>query len=289
MNSTVKTRQITRGAIVCAIYGIMLFANQQFALAIEDGMSWIFAFPILIYAAQNPSSVAAVCAAAMALETFLFGGFTTWFYSWTSIVIGYLYGIGIYRRWSSDIKLVVTFLLSLGSYIFIFWIWAGIFGLDYAADFQMIHEILPFIDMRVFLAAIIFVLSLLQTICIHLLATLICIRMKIPTVPIKKISQLRPNKKVGIVSIVIGALFFLSQNVLQWNAEVKDIILIALMIDLCALDYYGILYMLDRSRCKAQRKRSFFAIFGAFIPGINAIWIILGELDCLFDLRKVRG
>lgn len=96
--------------MVCAIYGIMLFANQQFALAIEDGMSWIFAFPILIYAAQNPSSVAAVCAAAMALETFLFGGFTTWFYSWTSIVIGYLYGIGIYRRWSSDIKLVVTFL-----------------------------------------------------------------------------------------------------------------------------------------------------------------------------------
>ena len=79
MNSTIKTRQITRGAMVCAIYGVMLLVNQQFALALEESMSWLFAFPILIYAAQNPVAIAGVCALAMALESFLFCGFSTWF------------------------------------------------------------------------------------------------------------------------------------------------------------------------------------------------------------------
>ena len=45
----IKTKQITTGAMVCAIYGALLFLNQQSALMIESSASWIFAFPVLIY------------------------------------------------------------------------------------------------------------------------------------------------------------------------------------------------------------------------------------------------
>ena len=49
----IKTKQITKGAMVCAIYGALLFLNQQSALMIESSASWIFAFPVLIYTAMN--------------------------------------------------------------------------------------------------------------------------------------------------------------------------------------------------------------------------------------------
>ena len=49
----IKTKQITKGAMVCAIYGALLFLNQQSALMIESSASWNFAFPLLIYTAMN--------------------------------------------------------------------------------------------------------------------------------------------------------------------------------------------------------------------------------------------
>lgn len=283
-----NTKQLTRGAMVCAIYGLFLFLNQQLGLMIENGMSWIFAFPILIYGAQNTVSASVLCAVAMVLETFLFGGFSTWFYSWTSILIGLLYGIGIYKKWSNLSKLAVTFVLSVISYIFIMWIWAGIFQIDYMEDFEYIHLLFPFIDLKVFMSALILLLSLLQSVCIHLLAIMVCTRMKIAIQPIRKVWQIKPSKSIGIVSILLLALFYFSQNVIECSEEAKDIILLLTMIDLCLLDYYGIVYMMHYCVAHNQRKWVFFAIVGAFIPFVQIVWMVLGELDCLFSLRKIN-
>lgn len=39
--------------------------------------------------------------------------------------------------------------------------------------------------------------------------------------------------------------------------------------------------------CKVSKKKwSFLSIFGAFIPGLNLLWMFMGELDCLLQLRK---
>lgn len=284
-----NTKQLTRGAMVCAIYGLFLFLNQQLGLMIENGMSWIFAFPILIYAAQNTISASMICALAMVLETFLFGGFSTWFYSWSSILIGLLYGIGIYKKWSNTNKLVVTFILSVISYIFIMWIWAGIFQIDYMEDFESIHTLFPFIDLKVFMSTLILLLSLLQTVCIHLLAIMVCIRLKIAIQPIRKVWQIKPLKWVGIVSILLWVLFYFSQNVIECSEEAKDILLLLSIIDLCLLDYYGIVYMMHYCVVHNQRKLAFFAVLGAFIPFVQIVWIVLGELDCLFSLRKIKN
>lgn len=85
----IKTKQITKGAMVCAIYGALLFLNQQSALMIESSASWIFAFPVLIYTAMSGVKMGALVTVCMGLMTMFFGGFTTWFYSWTSLLIGF--------------------------------------------------------------------------------------------------------------------------------------------------------------------------------------------------------
>ena len=86
-----NTKQITRGAMMCAIYGLLLFLNQQTALTIETSANWLFAFPVLSYTSMYGNYGGGIVSIAMILMTFLFGGFTAWFYSCTAILIGYLY------------------------------------------------------------------------------------------------------------------------------------------------------------------------------------------------------
>lgn len=281
-----NTKQITQGAMVCAIYGLILFLNQQTALFIESGLSWVFVFPILIYTAKSNSYAGFICTIAMAFETMLFGGFTTWFYSWTSLLIGYVYGLGIQKQWPNGMKLATTFLFTVVSYMLIFKFWAALFQFDYTADFEMIHQLIPFMNLEAFMAILIIFLSVLETLCIHLISILICVRMKIAMRPIKTVSQIKAPKWVGIVSIVIFTVFFLSQNVIKYSKGVQDIILIMFFVDLFILDYYGTIYLLNRIRKnKKCQRQSFWICLGAFTPIVQIVWILLGEFDCLFNLR----
>lgn len=275
--------------MVMAIYALLLFLNEQFGLFIETTFSWAFCFPILIYASTQPIYPSIICAIGMILETLLFGGFTTWFYSWTSILIGLFYGICTWKRKSSAFKLGGVFILSFLSYWLIFFLYAKIFALDYMEDFKLFHEIFPFLDLFVFLTLTVVLLSLLQTICIHLLAMMIYIRMKIETVPMKKVWQIKPPLWLGVGSIILLVVFLASQSVIECSERANDLILIAFALDLMALDYYGVVYMIHY--CIAHRKRqwTFFAILLGFIPPLCLISIGLGELDCLLSLRHRRS
>ena len=279
-----NTREITQGAMVCAIYGLILFLNQQTALFIESGMSWIFVFPILIYTAKTNSQAGLISTIAMGLETIFFGGFTTWFYSWTSLCIGYVYGVSIQKRWQGISKLAVTFIFSMISYLLIFFLWAKLFEVDYAADFIMIQKFIPYINVTTFILLMVLSLSMLQTLCIHLLASLICMRMRIETVPLKSIWQIEPSRPTGIFSIIIFIVLILGNNVIKYSKGIQNFILILLFIDLIVLDYYGTIYLLKKYGNK-NRKFVFLICLGAFIPVINIIWMLLGEADCLFNLQ----
>ena len=282
-----NTKQITQGAMVCAIYALLLFLNQQTALFIETGFPWIFVFPILIFTAKSNGYAGFICTVAMAFVTVLFGGFTTWFYSWTSLLIGYIYGLGIQKHWAGNIKLLMTFIFTAISYILIFLFWSKMFEFDFTADFEIIHQILPFLNLPAFLAIVVLFMSILQTLCIHLVAILICNRMKIETAPVKMVYQIQAPKWVGIVSIVIFAVFFLTQNVIKCSKGIQDIFLVIMFADMLLLDYYGTVFLLNRIRKNKKRQiQSFWICMGAFITFVQILWVILGELDCLFDLRK---
>ena len=64
-----NTKELTRGAMMCAIYGALLFINQQTALSIETIVPWIFVFPILIYTVNSNIKMSALVAIAMGLLT----------------------------------------------------------------------------------------------------------------------------------------------------------------------------------------------------------------------------
>ena len=142
----IKTKQITKGAMVCAIYGALLFLNQQSALMIESSASWIFAFPVLIYTAMSGVKMGALVTVCMGLMTMFFGGFTTWFYSWTSLLIGFLYGIGVFKHFKNMTNFIFCFILSVLANLCIILLWSTLFGIDFYEDFHLISQYIPFIS-----------------------------------------------------------------------------------------------------------------------------------------------
>ena len=254
-----KTNQITRGAMVCAIYGVLLFLNQQTGLMIEASASWLFVFPVLIYTAMSGPK---------------------------SFITGYVYGLGLFYQWRNMTNFLICLVFSVLSNVCTVVVWSYLFGYDLVSEFESFRAIIPFIDMGVFIILFVAFLYLLQALCIHLVSLMICIRMHLPYRPLTPISQQKSSKVVGIVSLFIWGIFFLSQNVIECSKGVLDIIMLIWLFDCALLLYYGVIYFMYHSIKRNNRQFSFLAIFLAFVPGINLLWMLMGELDCLFQLRK---
>lgn len=268
-----------------AIYGLLLLFNQQTGLAIEASISWVFIVPILLYTAAQGVYAGFVTGIGMALISFLFGSFTTWFYSWSAILIGYIYGIGVYRQWKHIWNFILCCLLSTGMYVAIVYVWSALFGFDLQADFESLVAWLSFINFKAFCAIFVLFMGFLQALCIHLIAILLCNRLHIPIRPLGSLQDIQTSSFVGFVSLMIWVLFFFGQNVIKYPIG-QTIIQIAFFADYILLCFYGAIVLMEYGIRQRIPRFSFMAVIGACIPVVNLIWAFLGELDCLFAIRK---
>ena len=281
-----ETKHITRGAMATALYAILLLLNQQTALTIELSAPWLFAFPILIYTAMHGRSISGVVAISMALMTFLFGSFTTWFYSWMAILSGFIYGWGLYHQWPHMRNFLITFIISVIGNAMIIYLWAGLFGYDLARDFQWLIENAPWIRMETLVLLFVLISGMLQALPIHLVALRVCMSLKIPIARLHSPVEMSSPRWFGFLSLAIGILFILSQNMVNLNEGVRVVLQVLFLVDLILLDYFGVIYFLSLCIYNKQRKRIPFSIIGAWIPLLQWIWIISGLLDCLLQIRK---
>lgn len=280
-----KTSSITKGAMCVALYGLLLLLNQQTGMMIEASLSWVFIMPILLYSASQGIRAGFVTAISMGFLSFLFGSFTTWFYSWSALLIGYVYGVGVYKQFKHRTNFFICFVFSTISYVAMVYIWAALFGLDMHADFKELSSWIPFIDFQAFCALFVLFMGFLQALCVHLLAILLCNRLHIPIRNIGSLKDIQGNSAFGMASIGIWLLFFFGQNVLEypiWQTGLQ----IFFFADCMLLSFFGAIVLMDYGIQKNIKKFSFFAVFGAVIPVVNLVWIFLGELDCLFAIRK---
>ncbi len=281
MSNKIKTRQITESALMCALYAVLLLVNMQTSLLVESSLPWIFTFPILVCTARTTVYMGCVSAAAMAVETLLFGGFTTWFYSWSHIVIGLGYGIGVKKGWSLEAKFVWTLVLCCLCNFCILNLWAGLFGMDYTQETALVQSVLPDISPAAVLIMVIAVISLLEAFCIVLMAQLLLVRLRIAPQAVSEFLAVKPSRTVGwiclgLLGLGLGLLVFKGANPLLENAA-----WVLLFLTCLVLDYYGILWMFGLSVRLQKRWLAAVAVLGAFIPLVQFIWIGGGLWSCL--------
>lgn len=283
-----NTKELTRGAMMCAIYGALLFINQQTALSIETILPWIFVFPILIHAAMSNIKNSFLVAIAMAIMTVFLGGFTTWFYSWSSILMGWIYGVGISKKWSNALNLSIALIINIISTALIILVWSSIFDMDLTQDFEFFHKWIPYIDFRVFVSLFIVLMGGLQALCIHSIALLVCLRLHIEIRKFKPINTIHSPKFMAYVTMLMVYIYFFGQNMIECSQNFRDILQILWFMDYGIMIFFGVVYFLDLCVRNNKRKLTFFVIILAFVPYINIIWAIMGELDCLLQLREEK-
>ncbi|MBQ0066008.1 MAG: DUF2232 domain-containing protein [Firmicutes bacterium] len=282
----IRTNQVTQGAMYCALYGILLFVNQQFGLIIETSLPSIFSLPILVCAAKSEKNISWIVGLTMIIMTFLFGSFTTWFYSWSSILIGLLYGTGVRKKWSMMTNFMWTTLLSIVVNFFTVFVWAKLFGMELTEDYMMFQAYIPNVSLATFMACFVLLLSVLEGLSIHFIAILILRRLRVPMAEMKNIFQIQSPFYVGVLSISLWVLYYLCTNVIECSHEVVGFFQVVLLMDYFILDFFGAIVMLSLCVLYQKRKIAFLATLGAMIPVVQWIWIFVGLMDCFFQIRK---
>lgn len=289
------TRKITEGAMMVAIVGLMLFINRQLAGMIEYVMYWILTFPILIYTAKYGVKNAMVPSVCMLILSFMLSVPTTIFYMFSCIVTGMVYGGGIRKEWKNGTLMFWTFLFTLFSYLITFVLFASIFGYDPSEDVEIANMLLSMfhLDVGFNIAKVISIISILstllmsilQTMCIHMLGNVMLKRFKIKVRPMKPLYELKVPKIIGFIIIVIWLLFYM-QNVIKLNQELLNVLFACY---LCAMVFaigYGVLALMWLIVLLRKRAAVFLVMIAIFVPYVNFVVACIGVLDMLLDLKQ---
>lgn len=292
-----NTKKLTEAAMMVAIVGVMLFINRQFAGILEYAAYWVMGFPILIYTLRYGMKEAIVPAVSMLLLACIIALPTTVFYLFSAVVVGLVYGGGVRKHWSSGVLLWTSGILTLFSYLITMVIFASIFGFDPQEDILMTQVLLDTLHIEgVNLGQMVLVFSLLltcltavlQTICVHLFATLIMQRLKIEANSIKTAFEIRLPKVFGYISICIWLLFLL-QNVIKLEGNLYAI-LITLYVVVCILMVGEFMLTILCGGILLQRRLLSILLMLAIFPFMmwditRNLCIGLGILCCLGDVR----
>ena len=126
-NSTLK---ITTGAMIIAIFAMLLIVNRQTGLFFEEFFVYLLPLPMAVYTALYDWKYGLMVFVGMTAFSFIFGGFTTIFYAVSASLIGLVFGTMVCRKVDPTKMLIIIMVFSAISTILSSVALASLFGYD---------------------------------------------------------------------------------------------------------------------------------------------------------------
>ena len=126
-NSTLK---ITTGAMIIAIFAMLLLLNRQTGLFFEEFFVYLLPLPMAIYTALYDWKYGLLVFVGMTAFSFIFGGFTTIFYAISASLIGLVFGTMVCRKVDPTKMLILVMVFSAASSVISNVALASLFGYD---------------------------------------------------------------------------------------------------------------------------------------------------------------
>ena len=208
-----QVRKLTEGAMMCALFGLVLLINRQFAGILEIFFVYVLPLPLVIYTAKHGFKSGVVCAVSISFLSVMISTFSSMVYSIVAVMIGLVYGELCRRRFSNGVLISVTMILTMILEVMCCIVFAGVFGYDIFADAQFLMDTFAASGMQLpgdlgvkffLLIAVLFVIltGVLEGILVHVFANVLMKRLKMEIVPISPIALWNVPKWVGYVSAV---------------------------------------------------------------------------------------
>ncbi|MGN8818653.1 DUF2232 domain-containing protein [Oribacterium sp. HCP28S3_H8] len=213
-----RTLKITTGAMIVAIFGVLLLFNRQMGGLLEGSFTYLFPIPMVAYAARYGGRSSLTVFVCMVFTAFLTSTLTSMFYAISAAFVGMIFGAMMFRKMDPTKTLLVVMFLCVLSNLLNLVLLAGISGYNLDAEVREMQEgmrlamqkanvALPDAMLGTDFLRRIFLVSIalggaFQGFLIYEISLLILRRMRIPVQKPKAVSQYYPPKWSGLVAFI---------------------------------------------------------------------------------------
>ena len=236
-----QVRRLTEGAMMCALFGLVLLINRQFAQVLEIFFVFVLPLPMVVYTVKYGFKSGLVCAFSICFLSFMISPFTSMVYSIMAVLIGLVYGALVTKKASSGVLVCVTMLMTIVLEVLCMIVFAGMFGYDLTSDAALMQEAfhaanemlssyetliqLPDISFFIMIAIVSVILTgAMEGFLVHLFAGLLLKRLKIDAKLFSPLSMWNVPRWVGYA----GAVCYIAMQMIQY-ADVSETVKLCVM------------------------------------------------------------
>ena len=303
-----KTQELTYGAMIVAIFGVLLLINRQTGGFLEGIFMFIFPIPMVAFSAKygwKDSLPVFVCTV---LLSFLFGTFTAIFYAIAESFIGMVYGSCIKAERDMNRTLVLVVALSAIAELLCSVALASLFGIDINQDIMAMQEgmnqafeqagmdtatgILSYDYLcRMYVISMGF-MGAMQGLIVYYLSLVILRKLRYPIKKPQPLTQYYPSKISGFIAAFLVFVYIYSFAKPFANPTVQDIAQSAGICGVIYLIFFGYIALLMVCRCYLRLPRVVGIILTllitftiSYIPIVAGYIYISGNLHYAIDDR----
>lgn len=286
-----QVRKLTEGAMMCALFGLVLMINRQFAGILEIFFVYVLPLPLVVYTVKHGFKSGAVCAVSICFMSLMISTLSSMVYSIVAVLIGLVYGELCRRKFSNGVLISVTMVLTMILEVMCCIVFAGVFGYDIHADAQLLMETFAASGMQLpgnlgvkffLLIAVLSVIltGVLEGILVHVFANVLMKRLKMEIVPISPIVLWNVPKWVGYVAAVCFASNYVAQ-LLHASETVQLCALAAGTIGSLVLVFFGYVACLMMGMVKYKKNLTLILI--VLFIFIWPMYVVLGYFYIVSD------
>ena len=143
-----KTQEITFGAMIAAIFGMLLLLNRQTGGMLEEVFLFAFPIPMVAYSAKYGWKKSLPVFAVTVLIAILCGTFSGFFYAASESFIGMVYGAMLNQKKDPGKTLFLVMVLSALANILSSVVLASLFGINLQTEMKEMQKMMMYPSKR---------------------------------------------------------------------------------------------------------------------------------------------
>lgn len=306
MNS--KTQELTYGAMIVAIFGVLLLINRQTGGFLEGFFIFIFPIPMVAFSARYGWKDSLPVFFCTVLIAFMFGTFTVTFYAISMSFIGMVYGSCIKADLDMNRTLILVLVLSAAAELICSVALASLSGIDINQDILAMQEsmnqifeqagistasgILSYDYLRRMYVISMGFMGAMEGLIVYYLSLTILRKLRYPIKRPKPLTSYYPSKASGCIAFALVLIYIYTTAKPLSNGLAQDILQSAGMCGVIYLIFFGYIALLLICSVYLRLPKAigmilslFLTLTIAYVPMITGFAYISGGLHEAIDAR----
>ena len=142
MNTHKNVTRLTTGAMLVAIFGLLMLLNRQTGGMLEGGFQYLIPIPMVAYTALYGPKASLSAFAAMALLAVLLDNVSTLFFEMACVLTGFVLGLCLYKKLDTTKTLLTVMLMSAAVNLIDTFLISAVFGVSLKSQLADMQEML---------------------------------------------------------------------------------------------------------------------------------------------------